>query len=148
MFGKKKEEPTQSQSQIFGNVNITGGQFQVGMAGRDLHQAASGQNAAMQEGLTGAQAIDLLEQLAGAIAASGVSEADQKKMMVNLEAAKQEAGEKEPDKVLMGANLEKIGKTMKSLKETTDAGKSLWQTGGEILKTIAPFAGLAASLFV
>jgi tRNA C32,U32 (ribose-2'-O)-methylase TrmJ len=110
-------------------------------------QSMSGENAGQQQGMTGAEAIALLEKLAGAIATSGIPEEQKKKMMVNLEAAKQEAEEKEPNKDLMGANLKKVGETMKSLKETTEAGKSLWQTGGEILKAIGPFVGMAMGLW-
>jgi hypothetical protein len=143
MFWKKK--PTQSQQ--IGNVTLNGGQMQVAQAGRDVAQAMSGENAGQQQGMTGAEAIALLEKLAGAIATSGIPEEQKKKMMVNLEAAKQEAEEKEPNKDLMGANLKKVGETMKSLKETTEAGKSLWQTGGEILKAIAPFVGMAMRLW-
>jgi hypothetical protein len=143
MFWKKK--PTQSQQ--FGNVTINGGQMQAAQAGGDVVQSMSGENAGQQQGMTGAEAIALLEKLAGAIATSGIPEEQKKKMMVNLEAAKQEAEEKEPNKDLMGANLKKVGETMKSLKETTEAGKSLWQTGGEILKAIAPFVGMAMGLW-
>jgi hypothetical protein len=146
MFWKK--QPTQpTQSQQFGNVTINGGQMQVAQAGGDVAQAMSGENAGQQQGMTGAEAVALLEKLAGAIAASGIPEEQKKKMMVNLEAAKQEAEEKEPNKDLMGANLKKVGETMKSLKETTEAGKSLWQTGGEILKAIGPWVGMAVGLW-
>jgi hypothetical protein len=146
MFWKK--QPTQpTQSQQFGNVTINGGQMQAVQAGGDVIQSMSGENAGQQQGMTGAEAIALLEKLAGAIAASGIPEEQKKKMMVNLEAAKQEAEEKEPNKDLMGANLTKVGERMKSLKDMTEAGKSLWQTGGEILKTIGPWVGIAVSFF-
>jgi hypothetical protein len=146
MFWKK--QPTQpTQSQQIGNVTLNGGQMQVAQAGRDVAQVMSGENAGQQQGMTGAEAIALLEKLAGAIASSGIPEEQKKKMMVNLEAAKQEAEEKEPNKGLMGANLTKVGETMKSLKDTTEAGKSLWQTGGEILKAIAPFVGMAVGFW-
>lgn len=107
-------------------------------------QDLSGENAGQQQGLSGAEVAALLDRLMGAIAGSGITEDQKKKLTVNLEAAKQEAMEASPDKALMGANLKKVGTTLKELKETTEAGKSLWGTGVEVFRAIGPFVGLAA----
>ncbi|MFM2432891.1 MAG: hypothetical protein RLZZ511_4105 [Cyanobacteriota bacterium] len=57
-----------------------------------------------------------------------------------------EAAKAQPDKGLIGGNLKQVSETMKQLKETTEAGKSLWATGVEVFKTIGPWVGLAAGL--
>jgi phage-related protein len=131
LFGKKS--PTQSQS--IGNITTNGGQVQVGQAGNDLAQAMSGENASQRQGLSGADVVALLEQLMGAIESSTLT-AEQKR----------EAAKEEPDKALMGANLKNVGETMKNLKETTEAGKTIWATGVDVFKAIGPWVGLAAGL--
>jgi predicted metalloprotease with PDZ domain len=146
MFWKK--QPTQpTQSQQFGNVTINGGQMQAAQAGGDVAQEMSGENAGQQQGMTGAEVVALLEKLKGAVAESGLTGEQKEELQDYLKVVKREAGKTEPDKDLMGANVKKLGETMKSLKDATEAGKSLWQTGGEILKTIGPWVGIAVSFF-
>jgi hypothetical protein len=146
MFWKK--QPTQpTQSQQIGNVTLNGGQMQVAQAGRGVAQAMSGENAGQQQGMTGAEVVALLEKLKGAVAESGLTGEQKEELQDYLKVVKREAGKAEPDKDLMGANFKKVGETMKSLKETTEAGKSLWQTGGEILKAIGPWVGMAVGLW-
>jgi hypothetical protein len=144
MFGNLFGKKLPSQSQKVGNVTTNGGQVGIVQAGGDVVQDLSGENAGQQQGLSGADVAVLLDQLIGAIASSGIAEDQKKKLTVNLEAAKQEAMEPSPDKALMGANLKKVGTTLKELKETTEAWKSLWETGVEVFGAIGPFVGLAA----
>jgi pyruvate/oxaloacetate carboxyltransferase len=139
LFGKK--QPAQSQS-ISGVT--AGGQVQVVQAGRDAMVSQSGQMAT--QGLSGAEVLALLEQLRGAIAATDIATEQKEEMLDYLKSAQREAGKEQPDKELVGRNLKQVGETMKTLKETTEAGKSLWQTGTEVLKAIAPWLGAAASL--
>jgi hypothetical protein len=143
LFGKKQP----AQSQTVGNVTTNGGQVGIVQAGGDVVQDLSGENAGQQQGLSGAEVAALLDRLMGAIAGSGIAEDQKKKLTVNLEAAKQEAMEASPDKALMGANLKKVRTTLKELKETTEAGKSLWETGVEVFRAIGPFVGLAAGFW-
>jgi hypothetical protein len=146
LFGKR-QPPQPTQAQTFGDVTLNGGQMSVAQAGGDLVQSQSGENAGQQQDITGTQVIALLEQLRGAIEASGLT-ADQKEELQDyLKAAKREAGKESPDKELIGKNLKNVGETMKNLKETTEAGKSLWQTGTEVFKAIAPWVGVATTFF-
>lgn len=139
LFGKK--QPTQSQS--ISNVTVNGGQVQLGQAGQDLAQNQSGEISAQQQGLTGAEVVALLEQLRRAIEGADLT-ADQKEELLDyIKSAKREAGQAEPDKEAIGKNLRRVGETMKLLKETTEAGTSLWQTGAEILAKVAPWVGVA-----
>ena len=142
LFGKK--QPTQSQT--LSNVTVNGGQIQAGQAGGSLTQNQSGQIANQQQGLTGEDVLALLEQLRGAIATTNISAEQKEEMLDYLKSAKREVGKEKPDKELVGRNLKQVGETMKTLKETTEAGKSLWQTGAEVFKAVSPWLGTAAAL--
>jgi len=142
LFGKKQP----AQSQTISNVTVNGGQMQAGQAGNDLTQNQSGQMATQQQGLTGDDVLALLEQLRGAIATTDISAEQKEEMLDYLKSAKREVGKEKPDKELVGRNLKQVGETMKTLKETTEAGKSLWQTGAEVFKAVSPWLGTAAAL--
>jgi phage-related protein len=142
LFGKKS--PTQSQS--IGNITTNGGQVQVAQAGGDVAQAMSGENAGQQQGLSGAEVAALLEKLMGAIESSSLTAAQKEELQDYLKPTKREAAKEQPDKDLMGKNLKNVGETMKNLKETTEAGKTIWATGVEVFKAIGPWVGLAAGL--
>jgi hypothetical protein len=142
LFGKK--QPTQSQS--IGKITTNGGQVQVGQAGGDVAQAMSGENAGQQQGLSGAEVVALLEKLMGAIESSSLTAAQKEELQDYLKPTKREAAKEQPDKELMGKNLKNVGETMKNLKETTEAGKTIWATGVEVFKAIGPWVGLAAGL--
>jgi predicted metalloprotease with PDZ domain len=119
---------------------------QVGQSGNDLAQAMSGENAGQQQGLTGADVVALLEKLQGAIEASALTTEQKESLQDYLKPAKREAAKEKPDKDLMGKNLTNVGETMKNLKETTEAGKTIWATGVDVFKAIGPWVGLAAGL--
>ena len=142
LFGKKQP----AQSQTISNVTVNGGQMQAGQAGNDLTQNQSGQMANQQQGLTGEDVLALLERLRGAIATTDISAEQKEEMLDYLKSAKREVGKEKPDKELVGRNLKQVGETMKTLKETTEAGKSLWQTGAEVFKAVSPWLGTAAAL--
>jgi acyl-coenzyme A thioesterase PaaI-like protein len=140
LFGKKSP----MQSQVIGNITTTGGQVQVAQAGGDVAQAMSGENAGQQQGLSGAEVAALLEQLMGAIASSSLTVEQKESLQDYLKPTKREAAKEQPDKELMGKNLKNVGETMKNLKETTEAGKTIWATGVDVFKAIGPWVGLAA----
>lgn len=145
MFGKKpSENPTQSQS-IGGN--ITGSQVQISQAGRDLTATQRGNSDNQTQGITAAEVVQLLEKLESAVKASDLDEAQQDEVLDYLKPAKREAAKENANKTLVTDNLKQVNEAMKNLKETTDAGKSLWQTGTEVFKTIAPWLGVAAHFF-
>ncbi len=142
LFGKKAPQ----QSQTVGNVTTNGGQVQVGQAGENLAQTMSGENAGQQQGLTGADVVALLAKLMGAIESSSLTPAQKEELQDYLKPTQREAAKENPSKDLMGANLKNVGETMKHLKETTEAGKTIWATGVEVFKAIGPWVGLAAGL--
>ncbi|MGI0495272.1 hypothetical protein ACN4EG_26125 [Alkalinema pantanalense CENA528] len=144
-FGKKKPEaemPKQSQS-----MSGIGGSGQQVQGGRDAIATQSAQQATQHQGLTGAEVAALLGQLQQAIEGAALDAAVQEELVDYLKVVKREAQKDAPNKELMAGNLKQVGEVMKELKETTEAGKSLWQTGGEVLKAIAPWLGMAASVF-
>jgi len=140
-FGK----PDQSQS--LSNVTLTGGMVQLGQAGRDLQQNQTGDLQTQQQGLTSAEVVTLLEQLETAVKGAAIDAASQEELLDYLRPAKREAAKDKPSKELVGQSLKQVSETMKTLEETTEAGKSLWQTGAEIFRTVAPWIGVAAAVF-
>lgn len=152
MFGKKPpSEPSKSQppnqSQSLSNVSVTGGMVQLGQAGGNLQQNQSGDLQTEQQGITAAEVVTKLDQLEAAIKAASLSAAQQEELLDYLRPAKREAAKETPQKELVGQNLKQVSETMKTLQETTEAGKSLWQTGAEVFKTVAPWIGVAAAFF-
>lgn len=143
LFGKK--QPTQSQT--FGNVTTNGGHFQAGQAGGDLAQKQSGQIAVQKQGITGAEVVALLERLMNTIQDLALTPEQKEELQDYLKAAKREAGKEEPDKDLIGKNLKAVGETMQTLKETTEAGKTLWKTGIDVFEAVAPWLGVTMTFF-
>lgn len=152
MFGKKSpSEPSKpgkpDQSQSFSNVTLNGGMLQAGQAGRDLQQSQSGELQTQQQGMTGAEVATLLERLELAVRGASLDPERQEELLDYLRPAKREVAKENPSKELVGQNLKQVSETLKTLKDTTEAGKSLWQTGTEIFKTVAPWLGVAAHFF-
>lgn len=152
MFGKKPpSEPSQSglsgQSQSLSNVTLNNGMVQLGQAGGNLQQTQTGNLQAQQQGISGAEVATLLGQLETAVKGSALTPDQQAELLDYLRPAKREAAKEVPSKELVGQNLKQVSETMKTLKESTEAGKSLWQTGSEIFKTVAPWLGVASHFF-
>ncbi len=152
MFGKKppsepskSEQPSQSQS--FSNVTLTGGMMQAGQAGGSLQQNQTGDLNTQQQGITSAEVVTLLEQLEAAVKGTSLDPALQEELLDYLRPAKREAAKENPSKELVGQNLKQVSETMKTLKDTSEAGKSLWQTGTDVFKTVAPWLGVATAFF-
>lgn len=144
MFGNKP--PSQSQSQSIGG-SVTNSQVQLSQAGRDLVASQSGQLSEQTSGITTAEVLQLFEKLEKAVKTSGLEEAQQDEVLDYLKPAKREAAKENADKNLVGENLKRVSEAMKNLQETSEAGKSLWQTGTEVLKAIAPWLGVAVHFF-
>jgi hypothetical protein len=152
MFGKKPpSEPSASgqpsQSQSLSNVTLNSGMVQLAQAGGDLQQSQTGDLQIQQQGLTGAEVVTLLEGLEAAVKAAALDPAQQEELLDYLRPAKREAAKENPSKELVGQNLKQVSETIKTLKDTTEAGKSLWQTGTDIFKTVAPWLGVALHFF-
>ena len=144
IFGKKGQAETPKQSQSMSGIGGSGQQIQ---AGRDAIATQQAQQATQQQGLTGADVVTLLAQFQGAIEAAAVDGLVKEELADCLKVVKREAQKETPNKELMTGNLKQVGEVMKGLKETTEAGKSLWETGGEVFTAIAPWLGVATSVF-
>ena len=152
MFGKKPpSEPSKpqepSQSQSLSNVTLNSGMVQLGQAGGNLQQNQTGALQTQQQGITGTDVVALLAQLETAVKGSTLDPAQQEELLDYLRPAKREAAKETPSKELVGQNLKQVGDTLKILKDSTEAGKSLWQTGTDIFKTVAPWLGVAIHFF-
>ena len=148
MFWKKSSKSKKpEQSQSLSNVTLTGGMVQMGQAGGDLQQEQSGDLQTQQQGLSGAEVVALLEKLETAVKGAAIDPAVQAELLDYLRPAKREAGKETPNKSLVGQNLKQVSETLKTLNESTEAGKNLWQTGTEIFKTVAPWVGVALAFF-
>lgn len=121
--------------------------MQQGQAGNNLQQNQSGNQATQQQGLTRAEVVKLLESLEATIKASALSTTQQDELLDYLRPAKREAAKEEPNKDLVGQNLKQVKETLTSLKDSTEAGKSLWTTAQETFQAIAPWLGVAAHFF-
>jgi hypothetical protein len=143
MFGKKQPaQPTQSQT--ISGVTVNGGVVQQAQAGRDLQQAQSG-NLETSQQMTSAEVVKQLEHLEAAIKAAKVEPAQQEELLDYLRPAKREAAKEGGSKESVGQNLKSVSETLKMMKDSTEAGKSLWQNGQEVFKAISPWLGVAAN---
>ena len=148
MFWKKSSQSKKpEQSQNISNVTLNSGMVQMGQAGGDLQQEQSGDLQTQQQGLSGDEVVALLEKLETAVRGAAIDAAVQEELLDYLRPAKREAGKETPNKSLVGQNLKQVSETLKTLNESTEAGKSLWQTGTEIFKTVAPWVGVALAFF-
>lgn len=152
MFRKQPPpEPAKSgqpgQSQSLSNVTLNGGMMQMGQTGHNQQLSQTGNLQTQQQGITGAEVVTLLEQLETAVKGAAIDPAQQEELLDYLRPAKREAAKEKPSKELVGQNLKQVSETIKTLEETTEAGKSLWQTSAEIFKTVAPWIGVAAAFF-
>lgn len=148
MLGQKpSSEPSKpGQSQSLSNVTLNGGMVQLGQAGGDLQQSQTGDLQTEQQGMTGADVVALLAQLEAAVKGAALTPDQAEELLDYLRPAKREAAKETPSKELVGQNLKQVSETLKTLKDTTEAGKSLWQTGVDIFKTVAPWLGIAAAV--
>jgi hypothetical protein len=142
MFGKKRpEQPTQSLTMR--GVTVSGGAVQLGQAGRDLQQLQSGNLETSQE-ITSAEVVKQLESLEAAVKTSALAQSQQEEVLDYLRPAKREATKDGGNKELVGQNLKQVSETLKMVKDSTEAGKSLWKTSQEVFIVIAPWLGVAA----
>jgi hypothetical protein len=144
LFGGEAESKKPSQSQTMGSVTGTAQQVQ---AGADAMATQTTQTANQQNGLTGTEVLSLLEKLREEITISSLSSEQKNELFDYLNPVQREVIKTQPQKELVKVNLKQVSETMKSLKETTEAGKSLWTTGAEVFKEISPWVGVATTFF-
>ncbi|MTJ06169.1 hypothetical protein [Anabaena sp. UHCC 0204] len=144
MIGKKQpEQPSQSQS--MSDVKVNGGVVQQGQAGRDLQLSQSGTLETQQQ-ITNTDVVKQLENLEIAVKAATLTQDEKDELLDYLRPAKREAAKDSVNKDMVGQYLKPVSETLTIMKDTTEAGKSLWTTGQEVFKAIAPWLGVAAKL--
>jgi hypothetical protein len=87
------------------------------------------------------------EMLLEEIATSSLSSTQKNELLDYLKPAQREVSKNQPNKELVKVNLKQVSEAMKSLNETTEAGKSLWIMGVEVFKAISPWVGVATAFF-
>ena len=92
--------------------------------------------------------MELITQLEELFRSSGLPEAQIAKAIKHLEAAKEEAQEKKPDKDFTAKNLQRTTKVLKEAGETVEAGTSLWEKFQPIITKLLPRLGVAAGILV
>lgn len=152
MFGKKPQSESNksekaTQSQSLSDVTITGGALQMGQAGGDLQQSQVTDQQTDQQVITATEVVKQLEQLESAVNQSALTDAQKGALLPYLSVAKQEAAKDSPNKSLVEQTLKPVSETLKTLNETSEAGKSLWKTGVAVFKVVAPWIGVALSVF-
>ncbi|MEM1392423.1 MAG: CHAT domain-containing protein [Cyanobacteria bacterium P01_H01_bin.150] len=141
------EKPSQSFS-------ISGGQLsdvQVGgIAGQNMNVTQNqifGTNESSKP-LTQPDVVELITQLEELFRNSDLPPAQTTKAIKHLEAAKEEAQEKEPDKDFAAKNLQRATKVLKEAGETVEARTSLWKRVQPIITKLLPWLGVASSFFI
>ena len=94
-----------------------------------------------------AEVVQLITQIESLLGRSGLPEAQQSKVVTYLEAAKEEATSKEPDKDFAAKSLQKATQVLKDTNEVVDAGQSLWGKVAPLLKQLLPWLGVASHFF-
>lgn len=138
-----EEKPSQS-------ISIRGGQVpgQVGMAGHDATFIQQGyQTATPEKLLTPVEVVGLLTQIEELLHGANLPEPEKKKAIKYLDAAKEEAQQKKPDKDLAAKSLKRMSETLKAAGETVEAGKGLWEKVQPILVPLLSWLGVAKSFF-
>ncbi len=144
MFGKKKPEQS-TQSQTMSGMTLNGGIAQQEIAGRDILKVQSGNLKTSQE-VTSAEVVKQLESLETAVKTSALEQSQQEEVLDYLRPAKREAAKEGGNKELVGQSLKEVSETLKMVKDSTEAGKSLWKTSQEVFTAIAPWLGVAAKI--
>ena len=141
--------PEEKPSQSF---IISGGQLSdvqvVGPAGNDMNVTQNQQIGTSESSkpLTQKEVVELIAQLEEIFCSSDLPPAQTAKAIKHLEAAKEEAQEKEPDKDFAAKNLQRATKVLKEAGETVKAGTSLWNKVQPIITRLLPWLGVAAGI--
>lgn len=135
----RQQNTPQPQSINISRGNISG---QVGQAGRDLIQTQDRDETKKQ--LTAAEVIQLIRQIEGLLKDSALPDKQKTKAIIHLEAVKEEAEAKEPDKQYAVKSLQKATKLLKEANETVGAGKNLWKKVTPILTKLLPWLGVTS----
>lgn len=142
-----KEKSSQSFS-------ISGGQVSdvqiAGIAGNDMNVTQNQQISTSESSktLTPTDVVELITQLEELFRSSSLPEAQIAKAIKHLEAAKEEAQEKEPDKDFAAKSLQRATKILKEANKTVEAGTSLWKKAQPIVNKLLPWLEVAAGILV
>lgn len=135
------EQPTQSIN--FGGAQITG-DFQIGQAGGDLTQTQHISHSDAAKPLTPVEVIELIEQIEALFGNADLKPEEKTEALKQLNKAKDEVQEAEPDKNFITKSLQRATKIVQQTEDTVKASEGLWQRLEPIANNLAPWLGVAA----
>jgi hypothetical protein len=150
MFWNTSPKKQQEQDTLSRNITISGtitnSPFNLGNAGRDLIINQSGNLESSQQ-ITSTEVVKQLEILETAVNATELSQSQKEELLDYLSPAKREAAKKNGSKGLIGENLKSLSEMLKTIDNSTESGKNLWQTSQDVFKAILPWLGVAGNFF-
>jgi ElaB/YqjD/DUF883 family membrane-anchored ribosome-binding protein len=132
-----------TQSINFSGAQITG-DFQIGQAGGDLTQTQQITHSTAAKPLTQVEVVDLIQQIEALFADASLQPEEKAEALKQLNKAKDEVQEEEPDKTFIAKSLQRATKIVQQADEAVTAGEGLWQRLEPIANNLAPWLGVAA----
>lgn len=120
--------------------------MQIAQAGGDLEQAQTAENAPIQPDISTEEVTKVLSELESMLTSSTLNVECKEELLDYLRPAKREAMKENPKKDLIGCNLKRICETLETLKDSSEAGKSLWSNVVDAMKVVSPWLGLGVGL--
>lgn len=128
------------------SISISGGTIsgQVAQAGGNVTQAQQINQGLAEPQLTVTEVLELITLITALFQNSTLPDEQKHKATTHLEAAKESAKEKEPDKDYVAKSLQKATKLLKDTNETVEVGQGLWNKVEPMLKQLVPWLGVAS----
>lgn len=139
-------EPSSSQ-----NISISGSTVTnspVAQAQGNINQSQQIGSDNSTEQLQSSDVVALLDQLKALVDSSSLPADQKKKVLRDVETAKDEADAEQPDEEYVGNVLGHATKIMKSANEALGEGTSLWEKAAPILQKVLPYFGLALTILI
>ncbi len=137
-------EPASSQSISISGSNITNSP--IAQVQGDINQSQQTGSDNSTEQLQSSDVMALLDQLKALIENSSLPADEKKKVLRDVETAKDEADTEKPDSDYVGNALGHATKVLKSANEALGEGTSLWEKAAPILKQVLPYFGIALTI--
>jgi hypothetical protein len=140
----QQEKPSQSQSITGSSVSNT----QLGQAGANLYQSQINSSAPPETQITAVQVVERLGDIKDLLLEDKNLPQPQKETAIKfLDAAKEEAKQKEPDKEMVAKNLKRTTEIIKTAGETVEASKGLWKNVQQIITPLIGWFSVAKNFF-
>ncbi len=139
-----EKKSSQSQSQSLRGNTFSESHVQISQAGESILQISHTLPAEVDEVQTAVDVVHILEEIESFMRTSVLGEADLKRYLNYLEAARVELSQEEPDKKLVAVNLDSFGEKIKKLDDTLNSTEKILNIIQPVLKKLTPWLGVAA----